>query len=95
MMTNTDLKIQIDQYLIQIQDVHFLKVVRSMLSTYVEEKKDEVLGYDFEGNPKYAGEMQNIYHAEVKAALEKNEFTSVEDLKEKSKPWTKPTKLTK
>lgn len=91
-MTNTDIKIQIDQYLGQIQDIHFLKVVHSMLSTYVKESKDEIIGYDFEGNPKFAGEMQSIYNKEVKAALEEKTYTTIEDLKEKSKSWTNPTR---
>lgn len=80
-MSAIELKTDIHKYLDQVDET-FLKVIHSMLNTYVEEKKQEgvILGYDINGNPRYVKDMKKIYEREIKVAIENDEYINLEDL---------------
>ena len=67
-------------------DDQFLKVVHSMLNTYVEQKKDSVMGYRSNGDSIIAKESVEVYNQRVEA-IDSGEFTSLEDLKKASEKW--------
>lgn len=90
-MSTIQIRTDIDNYLNQIDD-SFLKVVHSMLATYVKEQQIEppqpvILGYDIEGNPKYAHEMQVIYDRQVKAAIEEGVYKTLDELEKEMESW--------
>ncbi|MEL7120348.1 MAG: hypothetical protein AAFO07_12930 [Bacteroidota bacterium] len=86
-MSPTQLKEQIHSQLEKIQDESFLKVVQAMLNTYVQEQEDPVIGYDVEGKPKRASVMKAIYDEQVKAAREKGEYITIEELEKQMGTW--------
>jgi hypothetical protein len=86
-MTALEIRTEINNYLKQIKDESFLKVVHSMLDTYVKEQEDPIIGYDIEGNPKRASVMKTLYDEQVKAAREEDKFTSLEDLEKEMETW--------
>jgi hypothetical protein len=87
LMSTVEIRSEINLFLDQV-DEGFLKVVHSMLNAYVREKvEDPIIGYDIEGNPKRASVMKKIYDAEVKAAIENDEFITLEDLEKEAETW--------
>ncbi|MCB9350300.1 MAG: hypothetical protein H6573_22715 [Lewinellaceae bacterium] len=44
-MNAVQIRAEIQSYLEKVQDESFLKVVHSMLGTYVEEQEKEIIGY--------------------------------------------------
>jgi hypothetical protein len=91
LMSAVEIRAEINSYLEKVQDESFLKVVHSMLNTYLKEQEDVIEGYDLEGNPKTANELMDKYEAGI-AAVEAGDFITVEELREKSKEWLSPTK---
>ncbi len=86
-MSAVDLKAEINRYLDQIDDQTFLRVVHSMLDTYVhQQEEDPVVGYDVDGTPKRASEMKEQLRQEVEKA-NRGEYTSIDDLHDKSEQW--------
>ena len=85
-MSAIEIRAEIQSYLEQVEDESFLKVVHSMLDTYIEEQKDPIEGYDLEGNPMRASELMDKYEAGI-AAAKAGHYTTVEELREKSKQW--------
>ncbi len=77
-MSAVQLRSDIDKYLNQV-DERFLKVVHSMLNTYLEQQ-GEVVGYRIEtGEPVYADELDTILEE-----VEQGDFITLEDLKAQS-----------
>ena len=91
LMSAVEIRAEINSYLEKVQDESFLKVVHSMLNTYLKEQEYVIEGYDLEGNPKTANELMDKYEAGI-AAVEAGDFITVEELREKSKEWLSPTK---
>ncbi len=89
-MSAVEIKAQINKYLDEVDD-SFLKVVYSMLDTYVKGKDDPIIGYDIKGNPLHASVAKKRYEKDLKA-VEKGEFTTTTELREISKKWLNPTK---
>jgi len=87
LMSAVEIRTEIKNYLEQIKDESFLKVVHSMLDTYVKEQEDPIIGYDIEGNPKRAGKMKALYDEQVKAARQEGKFTTPEDLEKEMETW--------
>lgn len=86
-MSAIKIKAEIQSYLEQVKDESFLKVVHSMLNTYIKEQEDSIIGYDIDGQPKRAGEMQRLYDDEVRAAREGGTFTTLEALEKEMEAW--------
>jgi hypothetical protein len=87
LMSTVEIRAEIQSYLDKVQDESFLKVVHSMLGTYVKENEDPIIGYDIEGNPKRASVMQRVFDEEVRAAREEGAFITIEDLEKEMKTW--------
>lgn len=87
LMSAVEIRAEIQSYLEQVKDESFLKVVHSMLGTYVQENEDPIIGYDIEGNPKRASVMQRVFDEEVRAAREEGAFITIEDLEKEMETW--------
>jgi len=93
-MTNVEeVKTKVHAY-VDLLDDHFLKVVYSMLNTHLQEKSsdDAIIGYDIEGQPKFATDMKMIYNKEVKNTVEENMYVTTNEIREKAKGWLNNTK---
>lgn len=84
-MDSTQIRNEVHQIIDQI-DESFLNVVHSMLDSYMQQKGNPVIGYDVDGNPKHAKEMEEVYKARV-LRVEQGEYTSIEDLRKESSKW--------
>ena len=62
-MSAVEIKAQINKYLDQVDD-SFLKVVHSMLDTYVKIQEDPIIGYGVDGKPLHASEAKKQYEKE-------------------------------
>ena len=85
------MRAEIQSYLEKVEDESFLKVVHSMLGTYVQEQEDPIEGYDLEGRPMRASELMDKYEAGI-AAVKAGNYITVEELREKSNKWLSSTK---
>jgi hypothetical protein len=93
LMSAIELRTEIDDLLdkVQDQDESFLKVVHSMLSTYVKEQKDPILGYETDGTPVTTSAFL-AQADEAMAAVERGEYTTFAQLEKESEEWLKLTK---
>jgi len=89
-MSKAEIRSQIDEYLEEI-DESFLKAVHSMLATYVKEQKEHIIGYDINGKPVTANKAKAQYEQDLKK-VKNGKYVTLEDVREKSKQWLKPTK---
>ena len=90
-MSAVEIRNEIQSYLDKVQDESFLKVIHSMLGTYVQEQEDPIISYDIDGTPRTASELTSILDAEV-AAARKGEFITIEDFQKQSAKWGQLTK---
>lgn len=78
-----EVKERVHNYIERLDD-SFLHVVHSMLDTYLKQRAEldgTIIGYTVEGEAKRAGDIKIIYDA----AVQDHEYTSIEELKEKSR----------
>ena len=87
-MSKSEIRSQINTYLEQLGD-SFLKAIHSMLATYVKEQNEHIIGYDINGKPITASEAKVQYDKDL---VQNGFYSTIEDIKEKSKQWLKPTK---
>lgn len=87
LMSAVEIRAEINSYLEKVQDESFLKVVHSMLDTYLKENEDPIIGYDIEGNPKRASVMRKVYEEEIRAAREEGAFITIEELEKEMESW--------
>jgi len=87
-MAAMDLRNNIARYLDKVEDESFLRVVESMLDTYVKENEDPVVAFDIDGTPRTASELAAILDAEVEAA-KKGDFITIEEFRKLSAQWGK------
>lgn len=84
-MSAAAIRSDIDKYLDKV-DESFLKVVHSMLNTYLEQQ-EKVIGYRIEtGEPVYASEITDELDA-ILEEVEQGDYVKLEDLKAQSKAW--------
>ena len=80
LMNAADIRLEINQYLELVKDERFLKVVHSMLNTYIQENvEDPIIGYDIEGAPVRASEARKQFAEDLQ---KRDEFMSLEDFEE-------------
>lgn len=79
------LRAEIDSYLNQVDD-SFLRVVHSMLTTYMEEKHQAVIGYDTNGKPLSADKAKALFKERL-VAMEQGDFISNEELRKEAETW--------
>ena len=89
-MSKVEIRSQIDHYLEQLDD-SFLKVVHSMLATYIKEQNEHIIGYDIKGKPITAQEARAQYEKDLEN-VKNGKYSTIEGVREKSKQWLKPTK---
>ena len=68
-------------------DEKFIEAIYAIVEAYEEKDEDPIIGYDIEGNPKRASVMKKIYNEQVKNAIEKGEFITIEDLEKEMETW--------
>jgi len=79
-MSSVEMKAQIQEYLEQVDD-SFVQAIHAMLGTYIA-KQNDIVGYDVNGQPKYASEMKQTYREGLEAVA-KGEGKSLEEMKAK------------
>ncbi|PSR12859.1 MAG: hypothetical protein DA408_12230 [Bacteroidetes bacterium] len=85
-MSAVEIRTEIQSYLEQVQDESFLKVVHSMLGTYVKEHEDPIIGYDVDGVPLYASVAKKLFKEQLEG-VERGEFITIEDLEKDMETW--------
>jgi hypothetical protein len=86
-VSTAEIREKIDEYLDRVADEKFLRIVYSMLDTYLKQlEEDPLVGYDIEGNPLHASEAKEKYATRLEE-MKKGRFTSVEDLKKEAEQW--------
>ena len=68
-------------------DEKFIEAIYAIVEAYEEKDEDPIIGYDIEGNPKRGSVMKKIYNEQVKNAIEKGEFITIEDLEKEMETW--------
>jgi len=86
LMSAVEIRTEIQSYLEQVQDESFLKVVHSMLGTYVKEHEDPIIGYDVDGVPLYASVAKKLFKEQLEG-VERGEFITIEDLEKDMETW--------
>ena len=87
LMSTVEIRSEINRYLDLVQDESFLKVVHSMLGTYLEQQEDEIIGYRIDSDePIYKSKLGDELDAIVKE-VEEGDFITLEDLKAESETW--------
>jgi len=84
-MSSTQIKTEIHQIIDRL-DESFLKVVHSMLDTYIQQQDDSVIGYDIEGNPVKADKAKEEYKARLDK-IKKGKYSTIEQVAKESTEW--------
>lgn len=83
-MSATQLRTQIHEYLDAVKDETFLKVVHSMLNTYLQEQ--HIVGYRSDNQAITQDElMENLVESE--AAIDRGEFLTIGELMLEAEKW--------
>ena len=86
-MNAVQIRAEIQSYLEKVQDESFLKVVHSMLGTYVEEQEKEIIGYRTDTHePVYREGLAEKFDAIV-ARVKEGGFITLEELEAESENW--------
>jgi hypothetical protein len=94
LMSAVEIKAEINRYLELVEDERFLKVVHSMLDTYLKEsigEDDPIIGYEVDGTPITASTFLKQAE-ESMAEVERGEYTTLEELEKESEEWLNRTK---
>lgn len=92
LMSTAEIRAEIDRCLSLIKDERFLKVVHSMLNTYIKEQGgDPVIGYEADGTGLTASVFIEQAEAAV-AAAKGGSGISVEELDKQSEQWLARTR---
>ncbi len=87
LMSAVEIRAEINSYLEKVQDESFLKVVHSMLGTYVQEQEKEIIGYRTDTHePVYKSELAAELDAAV-AEVEAGDFITLEELEAEVEKW--------
>jgi hypothetical protein len=86
LMSAVEIRSEIQSYLDKVQDESFLKVVHSMLGTYIKELEDPIIGYDVDGVPLYASVAKKLFKEQLEG-VERGEFVTIEDLEKEMETW--------
>ena len=86
LMSAIEIRAEIQSYLEQVKDESFLKVVHSMLGTYIKEQEDPIIGYDVDGVPLYASVAKKLFKEQLEG-VERGEFVTIEDLEKEMETW--------
>ena len=78
---------QESQQILDRIDERFLAAVHALLKSYDKPVNDPIIGYDMDGQPKYASKMKALYDAEVRAALDHGDYMTIEDFEKESEQW--------
>lgn len=91
LMSTAEIKEEIKAYLDEVDEA-LLEAVHAMLATYArKQEEDPIIGYDAEGTPMKASEAK-VEFAKRLEAVDRGEYVTLEELKEKSKTWIKSTR---
>ena len=93
-MSTVEIRAEINSLLDKVQDQNesFLKVVHSMLSSYIKDH-DPVIGYSVSGEPMYASVAKEEFKARYDA-IDQGDYITLEELKKESETWLQGTEPT-
>lgn len=84
-MSSAQLKTQIHEYLDAVKDETFLKVVHSMLNTYLQEQEN-IIGYRSDNQAITQDDLiKNLEESE--ASIERGEFLTIDELMVEAEKW--------
>ncbi len=86
-MSAVEIRSEINSFLDQVDD-SFLKVIHSMLGTYVQQKEDPILGYRVDtGQAVHASQAEDEFE-NILEEVRQGDYMTIEDLiKDKSASW--------
>lgn len=88
-MSTAEIKAEILKQ-IESADDKLLRLVHAMIEAYNTDD-DPIISYDVHGNPRTASELKAMLDQQVEE-VRNGKFITLDELDEKSKKWTKPTK---
>ena len=87
LMSAVEIRAEIQSYLEQVKDESFLKVVHSMLGTYVQEQEREIIGYRTDTlKPVYKEGLVAELDAIV-AKVKNGDYVTLEELEAEAENW--------
>ncbi len=87
LMSAVEIRAEIQSYLEQVKDESFLKVVHSMLGTYVQEQEREIIGYRTDTlEPVYKEGLVAELDAIV-AKVKNGDYVTLEELEAEAENW--------
>ena len=86
-MSTVEMKTEI-QLLLEQVDAPFVEAIHSLLNAHVTKQDEPIIGYDMQGNPRYASVAKKEY-AESIEAMNRGEYIAIEDLEKESESWLK------
>ncbi|MEM9261098.1 MAG: hypothetical protein AAGA62_15755 [Bacteroidota bacterium] len=89
-MSTIDMRTESQQILERI-DERFLAAVYALLRTYDEPSQEPIVGYEIDGTPVTASRFLQQAD-EAMAAVDRGEYTTIEELEEESKKWLERTR---
>ena len=87
-MAPADLRLELHQLIDRVDD-QFVQAVHGIVKAYVS--KDEIIGYEINGDPIYADQFREFADNAIKEMKEGKSGISIEELKERSTKWLKAT----
>ena len=85
-MSAVEIRAEIQSYLEKVEDEGFLKIVHSMLETYIQQQEESIVGYDIDGTPRTSSELVEMLDKQVESGL-KGQYTTLENLRKESDQW--------
>lgn len=86
-MSAVEIRAEIQSYLDKVQDESFLKVVHSMLGTYLQEQEREIIGYRTDTlEPVYKEGLVAELDAIV-AKVKNGDYVTLEELEAEAENW--------
>jgi len=82
-MSIAEIKKEIDIYHQKVEDERFLKVVHSMLTTYLKESENPTIGYETDGTPVSISEL----FEQSDQVMNEGKGISVEELEKRADQW--------
>lgn len=87
-MTSSELRSELHQLIDRVDD-QFVQAIHGIVKAYVS--KDEIIGYEINGDPIYAEQFREIADNAIKEMKAGKSGISIEELKERSAKWLKAT----
>jgi hypothetical protein len=86
-MSAVEIRAEIQSYLDKVQDESFLKVVHSMLGTYLQEQEREIIGYRTDTLEPVYKEGLVVELDAIVAKVKNGDYVTLEELEAEAENW--------